>query len=276
MNKQGCGLALAILLYFVSGTALFAQTTALADRGERSLDGRSWQWYATQSGLTVYVARPVPAGALTRIEQVVAVAESWQQIGISEIRVETGREADEYVIYPSRLEYSGQDYGSAVPAGLRLRYEGVLMYDFRARSGDYFVRVRGVLMGEQALLAELAKAVVDPVTYVAERDPGWAAARLADMQVRLDTLEADLSATLAASTSITKAALENLRLALAARMNRSLFGLAKALDNEALAFTLEYRQQHPEADNATILAAAKSAGHSLNAKQLEIIRLVWQ
>jgi len=276
MIRQHHRLALTALLYFIVTTSLLAQTATLADRGERTLDGRSWQWYVSGSGMAVYVARPVPSGALARIQTVVAVTESWQQIGISEIRVETGREADEYVIYPSRLEYGGQDYSAAVPAGLRLRFEGVLMYDFRARSGDYFVRVRGVLMGENALLAELAKAVADPLTYVAERDPGWAAARLADMQTRLDSLESDINASLAATAKSTDEALENLRLALAARMNRSLFGLAKPLDSDALGFALEYLQQNPTADNAAILAAAKSAGHSLNTKQLDIIRLVWQ
>lgn len=119
-------------------------------------------------------------------------------------------------------------------------------------------------MTETAMLAEMAKAVADPIAYVSERDPAWTAQRIAELQDQLDKLQ-----------NTQEAALENLRHALAARMNRSLFGLAAPLEAEAIGFVLEYRQANPVADNNAIVAAAKAAGIKLSGKQVEIIRLVW-
>jgi len=171
--------ALAFILLFGFLLPMAAQeSSGLNPTGQSTIDGRSWLTYTGPGGIRILALAPFPADAGKRLERTVAVISSWPTIRVTEVRAESSKGVDDYVLSFSSIESEGREYSANVPGGLRLRYDGALMYDFRVRSGDYFVRVRGILMDETSLIAEIAKAVHDPGGYIAERDPSWLALRI--------------------------------------------------------------------------------------------------
>ncbi|MFH2116017.1 MAG: hypothetical protein ABIJ86_16065 [Spirochaetota bacterium] len=171
--------ALALVLVFGFLSPLLAQeTSTLNPTGQSMRDGRAWLTYTGPGGMRILALAPFPEEAGKRLEKTVAVISSWPTIRVTELRAESSKGVDDYVLSFSSIQSEGREYSASVPAGLRLRFDGALMYDFRVRSGDYFVRVRGVLMDEASLIAEIVKAVNDPGGYIAERDPSWLALRL--------------------------------------------------------------------------------------------------
>jgi hypothetical protein len=182
-------IALAFMLVFGFLSPLMAQeSSALSPAGQSTIDGRSWLAYTGPGGMRVLALTPFPAEASNRLERTVSVISAWPTIRVTEVRVESSKGVDDYVLSFTSIQSGSRDYSANVPGGLRLRYDGALMYDFRVRSGDYFVRVRGVLMDEASLIAEIVKAVNDPGGYIAERDPAWLALQVE----RLDKVNAGL------------------------------------------------------------------------------------
>jgi hypothetical protein len=185
------GAIVALVFMLVSGflSPLMAQeSSALNPAGQATIDGRSWLAFTGPGGMRVLALSPFPADAGRRLERTVAVVSAWPTIRVTEVRAESSKGVDDYMLFFSSIQSGGKDYSANVPGGLRLRYDGALMYDFRVRSGDYFVRVRGILMDEKSLIAEIVKAVNDPGGYIAERDPAWLALQVE----RLDKVNATL------------------------------------------------------------------------------------
>ncbi|MGD9939095.1 MAG: hypothetical protein AB7T74_04755 [Clostridia bacterium] len=181
----------ALVFVLVSGflSPLTAQeSSTLIPAGQSTIDGRSWLAYTGPGDIRVLALTPFPADAGKRLERTVAVISAWPTIRVTEVRAESGKGVDDYVLFFSSIQSGGKEYSANVPGGLRLRYDGALMYDFRVRSGDYFVRVRGILMDEASLIAEIVKAVNDPGGYIAERDPAWLALQVE----RLDKVDTTL------------------------------------------------------------------------------------
>jgi hypothetical protein len=214
INHKFSGVALAIMLVFGILSPLSAQTdSTLSPAGQSTIDGRIWLAFAGPRSMRILALAPFPEEARQRLERTVSVVSSWPTIRVTEIRAESSKGVDDYVLTFPSIQYEGREYSANVPGGLRLRFDGALMYDFRVRSGDYFVRVRGVLMDEASLLAEIAKAVQDPGAYIAERDPSWLALRIEqldkiDLQMdrRLDQLD---SRTVEINRRLTQRADEN-------------------------------------------------------------------
>lgn len=179
INNKITGIALAGMLVIGFLSPLPAQVNStLTPGGQSTIDGQAWLTYTGPGDMRILALAPFPEEARQRLEKTVTVISSWPTIRITELRAESNKGIDEYVLSFPSIQYEGRDYAANVPGGLRLRFDGALMYDFRVRSSDYFVRVRGVLMNEASLLSEIAKAVQDPGAYIAERDPSWLALRI--------------------------------------------------------------------------------------------------
>lgn len=180
MIKHKAAVSILVVLLALSAlTPLMAQdASSLNSTGQSTIDGRSWLTYTGPGGMRILALAPFPVDAGKRLERTVAVISAWPTIRVSEVRAESNKGIDDYVLTFAAIQSEGREYSTNVPGGLRLRFDGALMYDFRVRSGDYFVRVRGVLMDETSLIAEIVKAVHDPGGYIAERDPSWLALRV--------------------------------------------------------------------------------------------------
>ena len=194
INRKVAIFTLAFLLVFVTLIPLTAQeSSAISPAGQTSLDGRSWLSFTSSEGMRVLTLAPFPEEAERRLEITVAVVSAWSTIRVTELRAESSKGVDDYVLSFSSIISDGRDYSDHVPGGLRLRYDGALMYDFRVRSGDYFVRVSGVLMDEAALISEIVRAVNNPGAFIAERDPSWLALRIHQLDSQIKDLNALLS-----------------------------------------------------------------------------------
>lgn len=197
MNHKISGIALAVMLVFGFLLPLPAQVNStLIPGGQATIDGRAWLTFTGPNGMRILALAPFPEDARQRLEHTVSVVSSWPTIRVTELRAESSKGVDDYVLSFPSIQHQGREYSANVPGGLRLRFDGALMFDFRVRSSDYFVRVRGVLMDEASLIAEIAKAVQDPGAYIAERDPSWLALRIeqldrssTQMDRRIDQLD---------------------------------------------------------------------------------------
>lgn len=262
-------IAAALSLLFLGAPSAWGQSPAgLVRAGSSSADGRVWERFEAPRGLAVLVA-PVArdAEADARLAAAAAAIDAWTRIRAVELRAELGPEADSYVVVVGGVELPGFDASRSLPGGIGLRYEGALFYDFRLRSGAFFVRVRGLYTGERDLLREMAEAAADPARYIAERDPAQAARRLGEAESVMAGLEAAASAQAAAT--------EALRRALASEMNRGLFGGPRPLAAATLDAAKELKAAEPALDRRGMAAALKARGLNAAAKELDIVFRVW-
>lgn len=311
INKNLASCMLAVLLAVVFLSPLQAQSdSTLSQGGQTTIDGRAWQLFTGPGDLRILALSPFPAEARQRLDRTVSVISSWATIKVTELRAESSKGVDDYVLSFSSIQSGGRDYSANVPGGLRLRFDGALMYNFRVRSGDYFVRVRGVLMNEASLIAEIAKAVQDPGGFIAERDPAWLASRIEQLDrsnTQLDSRTAELNRRLTQKADETAAkfretetrlgqvqqeaaedrrrleealsakqtSVESLRMALASQMNKGFFGSLKPLDPPVLDHVLALKAGNPSADRTLALQSANAAGLKTKAKEIDIIFRVW-
>jgi hypothetical protein len=209
INRKYSGLLLAAVLLAWTLSPLFAQAgSTLSPGGQATVDGKSWLTFTGPGGMRILALMPWPDEARERLERTVSVISSWPTIRVSEVRAESSKGVDDYVLSFASIQSGGRDYSANVPGGLRLRFDGALMYDFRVRSGEYFVRVRGVLMNESSLIAEIVKAVENPGVYIAERDPSWLALRIEQLDksnTQIDVRTAEINRRLTQKTDETAA-----------------------------------------------------------------------
>jgi len=265
--------ALVFVLAGMVASPAWAEPGSLGPAGETRIDGKTWVTFTAPGGLRVLAASPLPDYALPRLERVASAVESWTAIRATELRADYGGQADgdDYVVLVSSVRSGTSEYAGNVGSGIRLRFTGALVYDFRVKAADYFVRVRGVLMDDASLAGEIAKASDDPAGYIAERDPAWAAGRIVD-------LEASITKSIETMQSLRDASagsMENLRGALAAQMNKGLFGPPKPVSAEVIALVHELKKNSAGATRADAAALAKERGIKAGAKELDAVFRVW-
>ncbi len=273
MNRTPLTALAALVLAGMFALPGWAEPGSLGPAGETKLDGKTWVTFTAPSGLRVLAAAPLPDAAVQKLERVAAAVASWSAIRATELRADYSGQADgdDYVVLVSSVRSGQTDYAGNVSSGIRLRFTGALVYDFRVKAADYFVRVRGVLMDDASLAGEIAKAVDDPAGYIAERDPAWAAGRIGD-------LEASITESLDAMQSMRDASagsMENLRTALAAQMNKGLFGPPKPVSAEVIALVHQLKKTSAGATRADAASLAKERGIKASAKELDVVFRVW-
>jgi len=91
---------------------------------------------------------------------------------------------------PQRFVASGRDLRPFVPSGLSFSALGEQVdYDFRVKSGSYFLRVQGRFQGEAAFLERVLRAVNDPALYARDFDTDYQARRLGELLELVSELE---------------------------------------------------------------------------------------
>ncbi len=250
------------------GTLGAQETTApasgaprLSPAGEAKVDGRTWKAFSGPGGLRVLAATPFDEATLPRLERVAEAVASWRALRATELRAETsGEEGDAYVALVTKALSGDKDYAPNLPAGIRLRFAGALLYDFRVKSGDYFVRVRGVLVDEASLASEIAKAADDPAAFIAERDPAWAAGRIVELE---STIESSAQA------------IEAIRAQLAAEMNRGFFGNPRHIPPATVEALRALKRDSPAASRAEAAAVLKELGIKASAREIDAVYRAW-
>lgn len=131
---------------------------------------------------------------LANFAKALTVLRSWQSISIAEIRAiaEPGR--IRVLIVPASIKRGSTELVGYVVGGLQFFVASGVEYDFRVKSGSYFIRLSGVLASESELLGDIASSAADPVAYLAARDPQYAVRRVTELEGRLGSLENDTSA----------------------------------------------------------------------------------
>lgn len=233
----------------------------LSPAGDAKVDGKTWKAFSGPGGLRVLAASPFDDATLPRLERVAEAAASWSALRAVELRAETsGEEGDAYVVLVTQALSGGKDYAPNLPSGIRLRFAGALLYDFRVKSGDYFVRVKGVLVDEASLASEIAKAADDPAAFIAERDPAWAAGRIVELE---STIESSAQA------------IEAIRTQLAAEMNRGFFGNPRHVPPAIVEAIRSLKRESPTAPRAEAAAVLKERGIKASAREIDAVYRAW-
>lgn len=255
-NKAAC-----LVLVVILSLPIFLGAQELQAGKIVSLDGKSWQEFSGFGDLRILLSRPYNETAIPRLERCAAIISSWTQIKAYELRAETSdNDGDSYIVLVSQLLSNNKDYSANLPSGLRLRFDGALSYDFRVKTSEYFIRVRGVLFDDRSLAAEVEKAATDPSSYITERDPAWSAERIAVLESSIEE---------------TVISIETLKRQLAANMNKGLFGPPKPVSENLIDLVVKMKAGNAKASRADASAEAKANGLKVSSKEIDAIFRVW-
>jgi hypothetical protein len=99
---------------------------------------------------------------------------SLQLIKIKELKFQFEEGILQAALIPSELKYSDKDLTSYLSSGMIFSVENsVLVYNFRIRKDNYFLRINGSFVSEKVLCDKLLEAVSTPQTFVQRRDPDY-------------------------------------------------------------------------------------------------------
>lgn len=104
---------------------------------------------------------------------------SLQFIKIKELKFQFEEGILQAILIPSELKYNDTDLTSYLTTGMIFSVENsVLVYNFRIRKDNYFLRINGSFVSEKVLCDKLVEAVSTPQTFVQRRDPDYLLATL--------------------------------------------------------------------------------------------------
>jgi hypothetical protein len=93
-------------------------------------------------------------------------------------------------LVPGRFVADGRDLAPFVPSGLSFTISGDrIEYDFRLKSGAYFIRLAGRLQNETVFLERFRRAVDDPAAFARENDPDYISRRIVELQEALENAD---------------------------------------------------------------------------------------
>lgn len=249
------------VLFVFTASPGFLYAEELIPGKEIKLDGKNWQEFSGFKDLKILLSIPYNEDAVRRLERCASVIASWTQINAVEMRAEESEnDGDSYIVLVNKVIFKDKDYSANLPSGIRLRFDGVLSYDFRLKTGEYFVRLRGILIDDKSLVGEIAKAVTDPLGYITERDPAWAAGRISVLE---QTIEAS------------SASIEILRRQMAANLNKTFFGGPKPVTEVIISLVLKLKAGNMATTREDAINAAKAEGLITNKKEIDAIFKVW-
>jgi hypothetical protein len=215
-----------------------------------------------ESGLTVEFSRgadPDPAD-LERLALMAKVVSSWKRIRVQRVRAVAERGTVNAAIAVTSVDAGGADISGTLPSGMQLSVASYVSYDFRMKVGDYFIKIMGPYLSEDALLGLMAAAVADPVKYIREHDEGYLFERYIEVSEHVMELAA---------------AQEDVRYDIATSLNRSAFSAPKPIPVELVEKLKALKAETPSLDRAKALRALKASGIAASAKQVDIVFLVY-
>jgi hypothetical protein len=108
--------------------------------------------------------------------------DGWKSMSPGLPAFQTDGETVRMRIVPDRFVASGRDLRPFVPSGLSFSAQGEQVdYDFRVKSGSYFLRVQGRFQGEAAFLERVLRAINDPALYARDFDTDYQTRRLGEL-----------------------------------------------------------------------------------------------
>lgn len=156
-------------------------------QGEKRVDGLPYTVLKDASGLLVlYYADIDPTEKdMLGLKAAIAVVAGWEGVTVAEFRYMIRSGVASAVIIPSRVTFDGKNLLPYVQSGIRFNFGDSMEYDFRIRSGDFSLRVKGVYSSEKALLSAVDSAAQDPANYFAKRDPQYLLTRIEELEEAL-------------------------------------------------------------------------------------------
>jgi hypothetical protein len=149
---------------------------------------------------------------------------SLQLIKIKELKFQFEEGILQAVLIPSELKYNDKDLTPYLSSGMIFSVENsILVYNFRIRKDNYFLRINGSFVSEKVLCDKLLEAVSTPQTFVQRRDPDY-------LLSNLDRLSRENEA---------------LKRAVIALSNRGFFGSYEPVDDKLIDRVVSIKSQKP-------------------------------
>ncbi len=289
-------------LLLSSAVCVFSQNAVdklLSSRGitpvsSDSAAGKTVSVYAFPSGLrfSVESSGPVDADAVDSALNLIDQLSSWKSVDPAVLRFRVEGKTATLRVIPSAFTVDGKDLKPFVPSGLLFSVEGeAVEYDFRVKSGPYFLRFNGRLQTESSFLERLGRAIDDPAAFALENDPDYLSRRIAELQEALEASDAKIAglesalaerdermkaavAASDASDAETAAAVASLRRAAMAVYSKGLFGAPKPIPDEIVAGIAALRAERPSIAADELAAALKEKGIAASSKQINAVLAV--
>ena len=256
--------ALAAAAYDLSGSIFTAQ-------GERTEEGRTFAVLADGSGgelLFFAEAEPDPA-RMKALEALYESARSWPGFAAASVRAVNYPDRLQIVLIPERFEVEGTDLVQAVPSGIQLFRGAATEYDFKVKSGQSVLRVRGAYTGWDELSAAALAAYRDPAAFIQARDPLYVLKRFAELEAKVAALEGILLGPAGAEGAPAGDGASRIERSLLAALNGGV-PIAEA----SVAKLVELKRSEPSLSQKSAALALKAAGVKMSAKEISAVYLV--
>jgi hypothetical protein len=161
-------------------------SAGFAPSGTQSIDGRTYTKLTDPSGgVLLFASEAEPDDArMAALKSVAASLRSWKSMQPAQIRAINFANTLQVIVLPASFQSDGVDLAPAVPTGIQFFYNGTTTYDFKVKSGQYIVRVRGLYTGEDDLLAQTLAAFKNPAAFAEAADPVALLKRIAALEAR--------------------------------------------------------------------------------------------
>ena len=201
---------LIILLLGYASFAIDYKAAGFELAGELTEDGQLYSVLRDPTGGSLlFRAETEPsANALSQLGALIPVVRSWKGIEIGSIRAVSESDRIRVLILPIAIRRGGENFVSYVLGGIQLFVSKGREYDFRVKSGTFFIRLNGILGSENDLLTDIAAAAKDPAAYLASRDPQYAVRRAAELEIKLNDLSDQTNKLVARADELTTQAKE--------------------------------------------------------------------
>lgn len=123
--------------------------------------------------LNIVYAYPLSDESLSKVSALYKEFTDWRQIEVRRILISARTSDIDATVVPLSIESKGKEIRSSLPAGIALRYDDKIHYNFRVVSGEYFVRLANDYQSERNLMFQIREAFEDPVLYIRKNDPEY-------------------------------------------------------------------------------------------------------
>ena len=184
-------------------------------------------------------------------------------------------------LVPGKLVSGARDLKPFVPSGLSFSIEGDRVeYDFRIKSGAYFLRLAGRLQTEALFLDRLVRAIDNPAAYARDNDPDYLARQLAELS---EALEAEKTARAASESKVAameaqaaeqEKALGAVQAAAMAAHAKGAFGAPKPIPAEVVEGVRKAKAAKPNATAAEVATSLKNDKIAATDRQIKAVLAV--
>jgi hypothetical protein len=184
-------------------------------------------------------------------------------------------------LVPGKLVSGARDLKPFVPSGLSFSIDGDRVeYDFRIKSGAYFLRLAGRLQTEALFLDRLVRAIDNPAAYARDNDPDYLARQLAELGEALEAEKTARAASeakaaaLEARSAEQEKALGAVQAAAMAAHAKGAFGAPKPIPAEVVDGVRKAKAAKPNATAAEVAASLKNDKVAATDRQIKAVLAV--